>query len=78
MPRQDRAPRKGAPVYFALPELSDTGSLLEANRAAMKAVASGDLTPGEAQSIGNLLTAYGRSLELHDFEARIARLDERR
>src|SRR3954447_11412696 len=48
-------PRKEWPVFFALPELSTAADAKLAASALVKAVADGELTPGEASELGRLL-----------------------
>src|ERR687897_1987889 len=63
-------PRKDRPVSFALPELSTAADAKLAASALVKAVADGELTPGEASELGRLLDAFTRVLDAAEFEAR--------
>lgn len=69
-------PRKDSPVRFALPTIHRPEDIVAAGAAMLAAVASGDLTPSEAQAIGALLQAHAKTIELHDLEARVARLEQ--
>src|SRR5215203_4956535 len=68
-------PRKARPVSFALPELSTAADAKLAASALVKAVADGELTPGEASELGRLLDAFTRVLDAAEFEERISRLE---
>jgi hypothetical protein len=68
-------PRKERPVSFALPELSTAADAKLAASALVKAVADGELTPGEASELGRLLDAFTRVLDAAEFEERISRLE---
>ena len=48
----------------------------KALEAVMQAVAAGDLTPGEGQSLTAMLEAYRKGLELTDMEARLTALED--
>src|SRR5215203_6911368 len=69
-------PRKDRPVSFAMPELSTAADAKLAASALVKAVADGELTPGEASELGRLLDAFTRVLDAAEFEERISRLEE--
>jgi hypothetical protein len=49
--------RKGRPVEFKLPQMTNTGDLRAAALAILEAVASGDLTPEEGAVISSLIKA---------------------
>jgi hypothetical protein len=67
-------PRKDRPVSFAMPELSTAADAKLATSALVKAVADGELTPGEASELGRLLDAF-TVLDASEFEERISRLE---
>ena len=68
-------PRKERPVSFAMPEMSTAADAKLAASALVKAVADGELTPGEASELGRLLDAFTRVLDAAEFEERISRLE---
>jgi len=69
-------PRKSRPVTFDLPSLQDAGGMSEAMIAVLNAVAKGDLTPDEANSIAGLIEVSRKAYETEELEARIARLEK--
>ena len=68
-------PRKEWPVSFALAELSTAADAKLVASALVKAVADGELTPGEASELGRLLDAFTRVLDAAEFEERLSRLE---
>lgn len=71
-------PRKDTPIRFELPEVATPRDVVAASSAILEAVATGELTPSEAQAVGALLQAHSRTLELNDLELRLQRLEEER
>ena len=70
-------PRRDRPVVFALPALRTAADAARAMAALAAAVASGDLTPGEATELARLVEAFTRALEAAEFETRLAALEQR-
>jgi hypothetical protein len=68
-------PRKDRPVTFTLPSLESGTDAKNAVAALVKAVAQGDLTPGEASEMARLLDSFTRVLEVTEFEDRLQRLE---
>jgi len=69
--------RKERPVQVDLPALSSPADAPGVAAALLAKAAAGELTPGEAQGLANLLEAFRRQSELCDLEARIAALEAR-
>jgi hypothetical protein len=69
-------PRKDRPVNFTLPKIETVADLPKASSALLDAVASGELTPGEAAELGKLLEAHVRAIEVTDLQERLRRLEE--
>jgi hypothetical protein len=69
-PRRDRA------VHFKLPKLEAAGDATDAMTSVLVAVASGELTPSEGETISRLVTAWMQCLQVVDFEQRLARLEK--
>lgn len=42
----------------------------------LEAVTAGEISPGEAERVGRLVTVYVQALEVTEFEARLAKLEE--
>jgi hypothetical protein len=69
-------PRKDRPVKLALPPLEGPEDAMTATAALLQAVATGELTPSEAETVGKLLETHRRVTELVDVEARLTRLEQ--
>src|SRR5215217_4643966 len=67
--------RKDRPVSFSLPEIQTAADAVKASAALLKAVAAGDVTPGEASELGKLIESHARVLEVTELEARMERLE---
>jgi Family of unknown function (DUF5681) len=67
--------RKDTPVSFDLPKLETAADAVKAMAAIMGAVASGDLTPVEANELSKLVDTFTRAIEAHDLDERIRRLE---
>jgi hypothetical protein len=67
--------RKDNPVSFSLPQIESAADAARAMAAILSAVASGDLTPVEAETISKLVETHIRALEASEFERRLAALE---
>lgn len=70
--------RKDNPVTFALPHIECAADAAGAMAAILSAVAAGDLTPVEAETISKLVETHIRALEASEFERRLAALERGR
>jgi hypothetical protein len=70
--------RKDGTVRFSLPTVETPSDMVAASAAVLEAVAGGNITPNEAQTIATLLQAHGRVLELADLDERLRKLEEER
>ena len=68
-------PRKDAPVRFELPRIQTAAEAPRAMAAVVEAVETGELTPGEAQTVAGVVEAYRKTLETAELEARVAALE---
>lgn len=68
-------PRKERAVGLNLPELAGVASLPVLTAALLDAVATGDLTVGEASGLSSLVANHGKALELAELEKRISALE---
>jgi hypothetical protein len=68
-------PRRGRPVHFNLPEISDAASILSAQAALLRAVVTGEMTPEEAEPISAMLGAYLTVVEAVDIERHLSELE---
>ena len=68
---------KGRPVRVEIPPIRSAADLPIAVGAVTEAVAAGDLTPDEAQSLATLLELQRRAIETAELEQRIAALETR-
>jgi Family of unknown function (DUF5681) len=68
-------PRKQRTITFDLPPLATAPDAAGAIAAIAAAVAGGELTPGEAADLMQVVDGYARTLELATFEIRLAKLE---
>lgn len=66
---------KESPVVVDIPRIRSAGDALEAASVVVEAVAAGDLTPGQGQSVMAVLEGARRVIETVDLEQRIAALE---
>jgi hypothetical protein len=71
-------PRKDRPVLFALPKLETPADAVKATSALVEAVASGDLTPSEADDLSRLVDRFVRAVETTDILERLESLEAER
>jgi len=71
-------PRKDRPVKLTLPPLERPEDAMTATAALVQAVATSELTPSEAETVGKLLETHRRVTELVDVEARLTRLEQQK
>ena len=71
-------PRKDRHIPFALPEMNSPADAVKAVATITDAVAAGELTPGEAAHLSQLVANYAKALEVIDLEERVSRLEEAR
>jgi hypothetical protein len=69
-------PRRERPVSLNLPKISAAGDLIAAAAALTDAVAQGEVTPGEAASLSQLVGNVAKAVETFELAARIDRLEE--
>jgi len=67
--------RKDTPVAFDMPKLETPADAIRAMAAIVSAVASGDLTPAEANELAKLVDTFTRAIEAHELEERLRRLE---
>ena len=63
------------PVKVAIPVIEKPADLVAATSAVATAVAEGELSPGDASAVSNVLSTVARAVELHDLQQRIAALE---
>ncbi len=69
-------PRKDWPVTFDLPPMKVPADAVAAMSALLAAVAQGEVSPGEAQTIATVIEAQRRVIECEDHEKRLRALEE--
>jgi hypothetical protein len=70
--------RRGRPVTFDLPTVETTGGIVQAQAVVIAAMARGELTPDEAQSVANVLELQRRAIQMHDHEQRLQALEAKK
>jgi len=68
--------RRGRAIAIDLPRIDTPADLAVAHSAVIAAVAAGDLTPEEGQSMSDILEGKRRAIEITELEARIAALEK--
>ena len=71
-------PCKDRLISFTLPKVEGVQDLLKVLGAILKAVAEGEITPSEGQTLTAIMDAYRKGLETMDLEARITALEKER
>jgi hypothetical protein len=70
-------PRRGRPVRLKLPEINDAVSVMNAHATLLGDVASGKVTPEEAESISAMLGAHLKTIETVDIDRRLRELESK-
>ncbi len=70
-------PRKERPVDVEVPPIEKPEDAVSAMTAITAAVARGDLTPGEAQSLAVVIEAHRKTVEVVDLDRRLTALEQR-
>ena len=70
-------PRKERPVDVDVPPIKKPEDAVAAMTAITAAVARGDLTPGEAQSLAVVIEAHRKTVEVVDLDRRLAAVEQR-
>jgi hypothetical protein len=67
-----------APVakLLSAAQVQSPSDAIAAMQSIMASVSRGDITPSEAMTLSGLVDVFVKTLEAHDFEARLARLEE--
>ena len=68
-------PRRERPVRFTLPPIDTGADAGNVTAALISAVAHGELSPGEAASLVQMVEAHTRVLLVSDFEQRLTKLE---
>jgi Family of unknown function (DUF5681) len=71
-------PAKDRPVPFDMPPMATTADAVAATGAIVNAVAAGELTPSEAAELARLVETFAKTLQIHDLEGRVQRLEAER
>jgi hypothetical protein len=69
--------RRDRSIEIELPAVHSAQDLAGAFESIMKAVAEGQITPGEAQSLSDVLNSQSRVFELGDIDRRVQELEDR-
>jgi hypothetical protein len=68
-------PRRERPVRFSLPPINAGADASQATAALVSAVAQGELSPGEAASLVQMVEAHTRVLFVSELEQRLTKLE---
>jgi hypothetical protein len=69
--------RKGRPLQFKLPPMETAGDLVKAAAAISNAMSVGIITPDEAAIASTVVEIHRKTLETHEFAARLAAVEAR-
>ncbi len=67
--------RRDRPVSFELPKIETAEDAAKATGAILSAVASGEVTPIEAEAVSKIVETHLKALECSEFEARLSALE---
>ena len=70
--------RKDNPIQIDLPKMENTSDLLRAIGCITDAVGSGEISPSEGEALARIIDIHTRTLELAEFEKRLAVLEEKK
>ncbi len=70
-------PRKDRPISFELPDVKTAADTTAVMASILKGLATGDITPSEAETLGKLIESYAKALEVRTLEERITALEQR-
>jgi hypothetical protein len=70
-------PAKERPLSLALPDTATAEGVSAAQQSILRAVAAGDLLPGEGQTLAALVESRRKAFETQELERRIAALEAR-
>ena len=68
--------RKDSPVLFEVPPMESAGDAVSVMGAVMSALASGEISPSEAQAVAGIVETYRRTIETSELESRIGELEQ--
>jgi hypothetical protein len=69
-------PRRERPVSLAIPKINAASDLIAAAAALTSAVGDGEITPGEAASLSQLVANTAKAVETFELAERLAKLEE--
>ena len=69
-------PRKGRPITFTLPELTNSGDVRAAALSLLRSVAVGDVTPEEAAAVAPLIEGVRKAMEVDELSGRLDALEQ--
>jgi hypothetical protein len=67
---------KERPIRLKLPAAETAADVLRAQAKTIEAMATGEITPGEAATVSGVLEAKRRAIETVELEARLAKLEQ--
>lgn len=70
-------PRKDRPIEIDLPKMDASVDLTSAIGCVVNAVGAGQISPSEGEALARIIEVYAKTLELVEFEQRLAVLEKR-
>ena len=71
-------PAKERPITLTLPDTGSSEGISQAQAAILQAVATGELLPGEAATLANIIEARRKAFETQQLEQRITALESKK
>ena len=71
-------PVKQRPVRIEMPTVESASEAVGAMTVVLESVSHGDITPGEAQALADVIEQFRRVLEAEELEQRVAALEDTR
>ena len=71
-------PAKERPIALVMPDTASAEGIAQAQAAILQAVATGEILPGEAATLSNIVEARRKALETQQLEQRITALESKK
>ena len=71
-------PAKERPIALVMPDTASAEGIAQAQAAILQAVAAGEILPGEAATLSNIVEARRKALETQQLEQRITALESKK
>lgn len=69
-------PRQDCPINIKLPKIKTSKDILKAIGSITQAIACGEISPLEGETLAKILDTHAKAIELYEFEKRLSQLEE--